>query len=287
VGRFIQADSIVPSPGNPQHFNRYAYVLNNPLAFTDPGGHRECGPACEGDVTGENLDPCLGSDCFGVWGLGDPWGRGWTGDDTEVVIWTASALIMWATAPELLVGVGESAVAAPQTISTIIKFTPKHWLAALLGKAIAEEVIEADMTGTPFSPVMVVLDLLTQYGDDLLTPARSRLATGTGIGGGLGWDDEAIGGGGGGGARLNPDPDAVGPHTVFRRDPQTGEVTHYATYRPQTNPQNPNPWELEVRYDAVGKPHFNKATQQYVPTPHIHDPTVPGGVRLPTLSEIP
>jgi RHS repeat-associated protein len=49
VGRFIQADSIVPSPGNPQHFNRYSYVLNNPLAFTDPSGHYECGPACEGE----------------------------------------------------------------------------------------------------------------------------------------------------------------------------------------------------------------------------------------------
>jgi hypothetical protein len=39
VGRFIQADTIVPSPGNPQHFNRYSYVLNNPLGFVDPTGY--------------------------------------------------------------------------------------------------------------------------------------------------------------------------------------------------------------------------------------------------------
>jgi RHS repeat-associated protein len=39
LGRFIQADTIVPQPGNPQSLNRYAYVLNNPLRYTDPTGH--------------------------------------------------------------------------------------------------------------------------------------------------------------------------------------------------------------------------------------------------------
>jgi len=41
LGRFIQADTIVPSPANPQSLNRYAYVLNNPLRYTDPMGHFE------------------------------------------------------------------------------------------------------------------------------------------------------------------------------------------------------------------------------------------------------
>ncbi|MCE5259685.1 MAG: RHS repeat-associated core domain-containing protein [Chloroflexi bacterium] len=38
LGRFIQADSIVPEPGNPQSLNRYSYVLNNPMRYTDPSG---------------------------------------------------------------------------------------------------------------------------------------------------------------------------------------------------------------------------------------------------------
>ena len=39
LGRFIQADTIVPSPANPQSLNRYAYVLNNPVKYQDPSGH--------------------------------------------------------------------------------------------------------------------------------------------------------------------------------------------------------------------------------------------------------
>jgi hypothetical protein len=39
LGRFTQPDSIIPHPGNPQSFNRYSYVLNNPAKYTDPTGH--------------------------------------------------------------------------------------------------------------------------------------------------------------------------------------------------------------------------------------------------------
>ncbi|ATQ70957.1 RHS repeat-associated core domain-containing protein [Methylosinus trichosporium] len=39
VGRFTSADSIVPHPGDPQSYNRYAYVRNRPLSATDPSGH--------------------------------------------------------------------------------------------------------------------------------------------------------------------------------------------------------------------------------------------------------
>ena len=39
LGRFIQADTVVPSATDAQSFNRYTYVNNNPFKFTDPTGH--------------------------------------------------------------------------------------------------------------------------------------------------------------------------------------------------------------------------------------------------------
>ena len=39
LGRFAQADTIVPEAGNPQAFDRYAYVNNSPLNHTDSTGH--------------------------------------------------------------------------------------------------------------------------------------------------------------------------------------------------------------------------------------------------------
>ena len=39
LGRFLTPDTIVPDCTNPQAFNRYAYVLNNPIIYTDPTGH--------------------------------------------------------------------------------------------------------------------------------------------------------------------------------------------------------------------------------------------------------
>ncbi len=35
LGRFLSPDSIVPGYGNPQSLNRFSYVLNNPLRYTD------------------------------------------------------------------------------------------------------------------------------------------------------------------------------------------------------------------------------------------------------------
>jgi RHS repeat-associated protein len=39
LGRFLSADSLVPSSHSPQALNRYAYVYNNPISNTDPSGH--------------------------------------------------------------------------------------------------------------------------------------------------------------------------------------------------------------------------------------------------------
>ena len=39
MGRFIEADTIIPDPTDPQSYNPYSYTLNNPLKYVDPSGH--------------------------------------------------------------------------------------------------------------------------------------------------------------------------------------------------------------------------------------------------------
>jgi RHS repeat-associated protein len=76
LNRFIQADTIVPEPGNPQHFNRYSYVRNNPLNFTDPSGHKDCGEYCAGDLHSDEHEvdwfhPAVGQYYYDIY-MNDP-----------------------------------------------------------------------------------------------------------------------------------------------------------------------------------------------------------------------
>lgn len=70
LGRFLSPDPIVQSPSNSQSWNRYSYVFNNPLKYTDPSGF-----ACirtdyytknsEGDSWRQNGAPTFAGDCGG------------------------------------------------------------------------------------------------------------------------------------------------------------------------------------------------------------------------------
>ena len=43
LGRFLSADPTVEDAGDAQAYNRYSYVNNNPMGFTDPSGYRKLG----------------------------------------------------------------------------------------------------------------------------------------------------------------------------------------------------------------------------------------------------
>ena len=42
LGRFLSPDPYIPDPTYAQSYNRYSYVLNNPLTLTDPSGFASC-----------------------------------------------------------------------------------------------------------------------------------------------------------------------------------------------------------------------------------------------------
>jgi RHS repeat-associated protein len=80
LGRFIQADTIVPNPADPQALNRYSYVYNRPCRFTDPSGH--CGEENTwNDISADDLSLCY---------FGEP-GHivGWAGEELK---WLAELL---------------------------------------------------------------------------------------------------------------------------------------------------------------------------------------------------
>jgi RHS repeat-associated protein len=58
LGRFLSVDPVIGDPYSPQSWNRYAYVLNDPLNLTDPFGLAPCRPGdpltpegCDAEVT--------------------------------------------------------------------------------------------------------------------------------------------------------------------------------------------------------------------------------------------
>ena len=60
LGAFASSDSLVQYAYSPQALNRYSYVLNNPLTYSDPTGHRACeGP--NGECWYTDPDPNIGT----------------------------------------------------------------------------------------------------------------------------------------------------------------------------------------------------------------------------------
>ena len=77
INHFTQPDTIIPDQTSPQSWDRYSYVSNNPLRYTDPTGHQLCGDGenvnCSGGLstpTG-NAGNCSGDNCGGVNGRKD------------------------------------------------------------------------------------------------------------------------------------------------------------------------------------------------------------------------
>jgi len=86
LGRFLSADTIVPSPGNPQSLNRYAYTLNNPVKYTDPTGHYVYEEECQDPTDhGFSTGPYTHADTYFLGPTTAIYSRGVAGDPVQVV----------------------------------------------------------------------------------------------------------------------------------------------------------------------------------------------------------
>jgi hypothetical protein len=124
LGRFVQADTLIPGVGNPMAWDRFAYVSNNPLRYIDPSGHRicedteNCGPNQEdvygapypwesddskdnwGDETGSDHD--LREEMAGkVWDWLPKEGNYWWGEG-ELDAYDLIAWLLWQEMAEIL-----------------------------------------------------------------------------------------------------------------------------------------------------------------------------------------
>ncbi|MBK9261560.1 MAG: VCBS repeat-containing protein [Polyangiaceae bacterium] len=70
LGRFLTADPFIANPLSGQNWNRYAYVANNPLKYTDPSGFTGEDPAAPPGLLDNNGNPVAGGGSLEVWVFG-------------------------------------------------------------------------------------------------------------------------------------------------------------------------------------------------------------------------
>jgi hypothetical protein len=76
LGRFLSADSIVPSPRDPQSLDRYAYARNSPLVRVDPSGHADCAAGDNACWQSEWMWQNRWYEAHGFFWSGSSWKRG-------------------------------------------------------------------------------------------------------------------------------------------------------------------------------------------------------------------
>jgi RHS repeat-associated protein len=151
IGRFASADIIVPDSMNPQAWNRYTYVANNPLILIDPSGH------CWGFASGMR-NGYFGTTCNNI---DTAWSIVTNPDTTVAERLPAAAYLGVGTvavgtvvagttvaSTACLMGVGSAACAyAGSAIASANATAAAHPVATAVVGGLAETAIECSMTG--------------------------------------------------------------------------------------------------------------------------------------------
>jgi hypothetical protein len=169
-----------------------------------------------------------------------------------------------------MLGILVAAMAAPEIVAAAPEWILAHPTEAIVLKAIGEEGAEAALTGTPFDPRNVALDILSQAGDDFM-PRRQRLAPGTGIGSGLSYDDEAADASG----RPRQSSAPTWPNTPEEMDELLGVEGKRVPDGPTTSGRGKVKWKpsdnLTITYEQhpydLGAPDFHRLSHWHLSYP--------------------
>ncbi len=171
LGRVLQADPFVQDPTNTQSFNRYTYVYNNPLSYTDPSGYfslRQALGIAIGIATGILLGP-LGFEIANVY-----WAAFFGG-------FASGAIITGSLKGALISGITAMATAAvTNNIFDLIKGNPATGLKGA-AQTITEKTTEAlssPLTDGIISEISTTGKVLTQTSLKTGSQAAGEIAKG-------------------------------------------------------------------------------------------------------------
>ncbi len=178
--RFIQPDTIVPEPGDPQSLNRYSYVLNNPLRFSDPSGYA---PQYPGDPDPSNA-PCATEWCWqNRWYMAHNYhwfGQGWSLGALGTAVFYDSGILNDVLAEAGITASGawnfsELSLVGQGVVDLMNKVGSANRLNELLGFGTVPVVImrQASGTGNCFDRPACTYGPLVQFYDVLFTKSKN------------------------------------------------------------------------------------------------------------------
>jgi len=146
IGRFISPDGTPGDPSNPNSFNRYAYALNGPLAYTEPDGHLPFLVVTAG----------LGEAGGAIWGAYTSYMENgkvdWSRVGHYAVIGTVAGFTLGGAAAAGLTGAAVAETAVVGKAAVLAGYGGYVWAAG-----VASEIAYTELTGLSPQPGTVVL----------------------------------------------------------------------------------------------------------------------------------